>query len=260
VFARVRDLVHTYVASLSLAAGRRASALAFFPVSALAGDNVVRPSARTPWYDGPTLLSHLEALPSRPADDAAPARFAVQWVRRAGARGYAGRLGSGTLSVGDRVRVLPAGNETRVVAIDTLSGATETVGAGVSATLTLSDEVDVARGDVLVRAAEESSISDEVTVDLAWVAREPLRAGAPYLLKHGTRKVRAVVTAVEAIYEVESGAEKSGDSLALNELGRVRLRTSEPLVWDAYDSARESGRAILIAPVTAETLAVAVRT
>jgi sulfate adenylyltransferase subunit 1 len=197
--------------------------------------------------------------PRRP-DVEAGARFLVQWVRRGEARGYAGRVGAGAFALGDRVRVVASGVTSSIVRIETLGedGATR-AGAGTSATFTLADSVDVARGDTLVRADDPApSLTREVAVELAWLSREPLRVGAPYALKHGTRRVRAVVDRVEGVLDVASGEARPAEGLVMNDLGRVQLRTSEPLPWDRYDTARALGRAILIAPTTAETVGAAI--
>ncbi len=259
-FARIQELVNAYVASHAI--GRRrpfAVQLRFFPVSALDGDNVVHPSQRMPWFAGPPLLAHLESIPRLiPTEHAA--RFSVQWVRRVERnveRAYSGRLLSGQLAVGDAVKVV-GGQESRVKAVRTLEGDAAGLVAGQSATVTLTDDIDISRGDVLVHADDGATPVREVTLDVAWLGHDALSPGQELLLKHGAKKVRAVVSEIEALYDVESGQEGGAARLALNDLGRIRVRTSAPLLWDRYDALRDTGRAILIGKENADTVGAAI--
>ena len=270
-FVRAREWASDYASKSPLSVGRPRTALQFFPVSALSGDNVVRASTRMPWFDGPTLYAHLAELP--PTTRAVgEARFTVQWVQRprtggAGRRRYVGTLSSGTLRVGERMRIAASGLTSRVESLETLDDALddvrsasprEHVHAGQSVTLTLSDELDVSRGDVLLPEASKLEPTRDVELDLAWVGRESLSAGASLLLKHGAKKVRATVDAIVRIYDVESHVARPADTLRLNDFGRVRLRTSEPLAWAPYAQSREGGRAILISRGNADTVAAAI--
>jgi sulfate adenylyltransferase large subunit len=261
-FVRVRDEVTAYLETVTVP--RRAADATFIPLSALLGDNVVEPSRSTPWYDGPTLLSHLERLPTDTQRDDAPARFAVQYVIRPQSaeqpdfRGYAGRLSAGSLRVGEAVTVLPAGHVTRVVAIDGARGPLDVARAGESITLRLADDLDVSRGDAIVASTDPPPmVTRDLVADVAWMHATPSRVNTPYLLKHTTRDVRGFVEAIEARYDVANGAEnKAGsDALTLNELARVRIRTSDDLVVDAYGDLRTTGSFLLVDPTTGDTLA-----
>jgi len=262
-FVRAREWASEYAAKSLLTRGRPRTSLQFFPVSALSGDNVVRASTKMPWFDGPTLYAHLAEQKTLPRPESTEARFSVSWVRRpqqAGPnarRGYTGTLSSGTLRVGELVRVASSGVESRIEAIELLDGPSDRVSAGQSATITLADQLDISRGDVFL---PESSLltAREVTLDLAWVGREPLTTASSLLLKHGHKKVRVTVEEIVAAYDIESNEQRPASSLRLNDFGRVRVKTSEPLAWAPYADSREGGRAILISRGTADTVAAAI--
>ncbi|MFI5301272.1 MAG: sulfate adenylyltransferase subunit 1 [Polyangiales bacterium] len=261
-FARVRDEVTEYLARVSVP--RRAAEVAFIPVSALLGDNVVDASRAMPWYDGPTLLAHLERLPTDAQRDDAPARFAVQYVIRPQSaehpdyRGYAGRMSAGSLRVGESVTVLPAGHATRLVAIDGTHGPVDEACAGQSITLRLADELDVSRGDTIVASAgAPPRLTRELIADVAWLHATPSRLRTQYVLKHTTREMRGFLEAIEARYDVATGEEVTLDSnaLGLNDLARVRLRTSDDVAVDAYGELRTTGSFLLVDAVSGDTLA-----
>ncbi len=260
-FVRAREWASDYASKSPLSLGRPRASLSFFPVSALSGDNVVRAGTRMPWFDGPTLYAHLAELGAT-ARTTGEARFSVQWVRRPriakGGRGYVGVLSSGVLREGDHVKIAASGLSSRIESIETLDGPSEQVNAGHSATITLADEIDVSRGDVCLPEASALEPTREVELDLAWVGRETLAAGATLLLKHGAKKVRATVKTIVCAYDVESNVARPVDALRLNDFGRVRVVTSEPLAWAPYGESREGGRAILISRGTADTVAVAI--
>jgi sulfate adenylyltransferase large subunit len=261
VYARIRDDVTRYLADLPIPG--RAPSVAFFPISALHGDNVVDASSSMPWYDGPTLLHHLESVPTQGDAKGAPARFPVQWVirpqdeARPDYRGYAGRVASGRLRSGQRVRVYPSLTESRIASIETYDGARDEAAAGLSCVVHLEDDVSVARGDLLVPIeSEPPTLLEAFTADLAWVHAQPARAGERYLVKHGTREVRAIVESVEALLDVESGRAIPGPApLALNTLARARVRLFESLAVDAYSDLRETGSFLLVDPSSGATRA-----
>ncbi len=262
VFAGIRDELTAYLASIDLP--RRPAELAFIPVSALHGDNVVDASSAMPWYDGPTLLAHLERLPVDAERKGTPARFPVQYVIRPQSaehpdfRGYAGRVVSGTFRRGDAVRVLPAGLATTVESIETPDGAIEEAGAGSSVVLRLATDLDVGRGDWLVPdEAPLPRITRDVCADVAWVHKDESRIGVPYILKGVSREVRASIEGIDVRYDVTSGAEVSGDTgaLGLNDLARIRLRTSESIPIDSYADLRATGSFLLIDATTGDTVA-----
>ncbi|MEU9558338.1 sulfate adenylyltransferase subunit 1 [Streptomyces fumanus] len=214
------------------------------PVSALAGDNVVEPSARMDWYDGPTVLEHLETVPvaAGPAD--APARFPVQYVIRHGERRYyAGQVASGVLRVGDRVTVHPSGETSEIAGIDVLGTPAGAAHAPQSVSLRLTDQRDIARGDLITAGVDAPTLTQDVRAAVCHLADRPLTTGDRVLLRHGTRTVRAVVRDL-------GGA----DRLAANDLGRIVLRTAEPLPLDDYAVSRRTGAFLLIDPADGATL------
>jgi bifunctional enzyme CysN/CysC len=226
------------------------------PISALEGDNVVDPSGRTPWHDGPPLLEHLEAVEvarDRNLDDV---RFPVQWVIRDGdRRGYAGRVAGGVLARGDEVVVLPHGSRTRIATIDTPAGPVERAFPPMVATLVLEGDLDVARGDLVAAAADPPPVSRELEATVCWMVEAPARAGARYLLKHTTRRVRATLEEVTACVDIGTYEARPAGELGLNDIGRVRLRTSAPVVADPYAGNRTTGAFILIDERTHDTVA-----
>ncbi len=214
------------------------------PVSALAGDNVVERSAPMDWYTGPALLEFLESVPvgTDPAD--APARFPVQYVLRHGdVRHYAGQLVSGSLRVGDRVRVHPSGESTEVAALDVLGEDVPVVYAPQSVGVRLADQRDVSRGDMITAGGDAPTLTQDVRAAVCHLADRPLRVGDRVLLKHTTRTVKALVKDL-------GGA----SALAVNDLGRITLRTAEPLALDDYAVSRRTGAFILIDPADGATL------
>lgn len=233
--------------------------VAYIPISALVGDNVVDPSERMPWYAGQPLLKHLEAID--PADDRnlADLRFPVQLVIRSEGndyRGYAGQVASGVIKPGDRVRVLPSGVESTVAAVETLDGPMEEAFPPQSVTVRLEDDVDVSRGDVLVHATDEASVRRELVADVCWFSERPLRPGSRYLLKHLTHTAEAVVDGIDDVVDVETLERgPAPQELALNDIGRVRLRTRRPLLADPYARNRATGAFILIDSATHDTVA-----
>jgi sulfate adenylyltransferase subunit 1 len=232
----------------------------YLPLSALAGDNVVQASERTPWYGGPTLVELLEEAPAEQLDSDAPLRLPVQWVcRPAGSefRGYAGRIESGTLAVGDEVVVLPGGQRSRVTRIALGEVELESAVAGQSVMVSLADERDISRGDMLVRADEpQPALRREFTATVCWLAASPLAPARSYLLAHTTRSVKARVTGVDARLDVHTLAWRAdGDAARLNDIVRVRLKTQQPLVADGYRANRDTGSFILIDEATNDTVA-----
>ncbi len=230
------------------------------PISALLGDNVVHRSVNLPWYDGPALLEHLEGVEVSEAAALDGARFPVQYVIRDPAtdyRGYAGQVAGGVLRTGDEVTVLPGGRTTTVAAIDLFAGEIVAAPAGQSVTVRLADDVDVARGDLLVAGAPAGLPvpTRELDAEVCWMADAPLRAGSRYALKHTTSTVRAVVDAVGDRLDVATLEPIEGSAeLALNDIGRVALRVSRPLAVDPYAINRATGAFILVDEATNETV------
>src|SRR3954454_14509606 len=192
------------------------------PISALRGDNVVERSERTRWYDGPPLLELLEAVEVDRDRNLEDVRFPVQWtVRGADYRGYAGRVAGGVLSVGDEVLVLPNGESSRIARIDTPSGPVTEAVPPMVATLVLEDQLDVGRGDVVVSPASAPEVARELEATVCWMVEAPARAGARYLLKHTTRRVRANIASISARVDIDSFAAQPASELGLNDIGRI---------------------------------------
>jgi sulfate adenylyltransferase subunit 1 len=258
VFEVIAQEFSTHAAALGYPVG---SVLAI-PVSALVGDNVVDRSERTPWYAGPTLLEHLETVPVEPDPHHAAFRFPVQYVIRPRTpefpdyRGYAGQVTSGTITPGDEVVVLPAGLRTTVARIDTPDGPLAEAAAGRSVTLVLADDLDIARGDLIAAAGDPPRLTDELDATLAWLADKPLRSGARVLVKHGSRTVPAMVTALRSRFDEQRlSTVDSPETLSLNEIGQVQLRLADPLPIDDYAVNRRTGAFIVIDQSDGGTLA-----
>jgi sulfate adenylyltransferase large subunit len=230
-------------------------AISYIPMSALNGDNVVERSQLMPWYQGPVLLDLLEQVEvAYDHPDERPARFPVQWVIRPATgplandyRGYAGQLASGALRRGDEVAVLPGGERTRIAAIDTYEGELEEAMAPMSLTLRLEDELDISRGELICHPDEAPVVARELEADICWMTDDLLRPGSRYLLKQTSRSATAVIDAIEDLVDVHTLERVSApQELGLNDIGRVHLRTSVPLVFDPYTSNRRTGSFILI--------------
>ncbi len=227
------------------------------PVSALDGDNVVTPSARTPWYSGPTLLRYLETVPVDAGSGHGPLRFPVQYVIRIpDYRGYAGQIATGTVAVGDEVVVLPSQRRSRVTGIETMDGPLPAAGAGRSVTLLLADDIDITRGDMLVAADGLPVLADSFEATLCWLGDRPLSPGDRVQVKHGARTVTGLVTDLLSRFDEQSLSHlENPDFLSLNEIGRVRLRVAEPLPTDSYQDSRPTGSFVVIDPADGGTLA-----
>jgi sulfate adenylyltransferase subunit 1 len=246
-------------AGLARSLGFADEAVVTIPVSALIGDNVVERSPHTPWYEGPTLLGHLETVPVTGPEVAAPFRMPVQYVIREPSRdyrGYAGQIAAGTVAPGDEVVVLPGGARTTVAGVDTADGPLDAAGAGRSVTVLLADDIDISRGDLLAAADAPPRVTSELDATLCWLADKPLRPGARLLLKHGTRTTQAIVGALGERLDTDSVSYVDApDQLRINDIARVSLRTADPLPVDDYVEDRATGSFLLIDPPTGNTLA-----
>ena len=235
------------------------------PVSALDGTNVVERGENTPWYAGPTLLELLETLPSGGNPQAELLRFPVQVVLRPqGAarderfrdyRGYAGQIASGVVRVGDPVVVLPSGKHTTIEGIDTADGELAQAFAPQSVTLRLSDEIDIARGDVIAAAVDAPEVTQDLTGTLAWLAERPLIPGQRVLVKHGTSVVQAAVRDVIGRLNLDTTELEPTERLELNDIGRVTLRLAAPIAAEEYLVSRRMGAFLVIDPTDGYTLA-----
>jgi len=231
------------------------------PVAALTGDNVVERSTRMDWYSGRSLLDFLERI--EPAlDPDLPARFPVQIVIRPRTvehpdyRGYAGRVEAGVLRRGDAVRVLPSGRISTVAAIDTPNGQLEFAPAGRSVTIRLSDDVDVARGDlIVVDGAPAPLVTRELRATVCWLTDRPLRSGDRFRIRHTTRDVQAIVDAIESRLDITTLASAPATELTLNDIGTIRIRLAEPIVVDPYEINRSTGAFLLVEETSGATMA-----
>ena len=230
----------------------------YIPLSAFKGDNIAAPSTNTPWYDGPTLLEFLETVE---IDDTrmqqAPFRLPVQWVNRPNLdfRGFAGTITSGVIKPGDRIRVQPSGHESTVARIVTYSGDLPLAVAGQSVTLTLNDEIDISRGDVLSIADAPAETADQFESTVVWMHEEALLPGRPYLLKIGTQTVTASVTDIKYQVNVNTLEHTAAKQLELNGIGVCNLSLDRAIAFDAYQANKDTGGFILIDRLSNTTVA-----
>jgi bifunctional enzyme CysN/CysC len=229
----------------------------FFPVSALVGDNVVTDSDNTPWYDGPNVLTYLETVPvyaDRNFDDL---RYPVQYVIRPDLdyRGFAGEVASGVIAKGDEVVALPSGKTSKVKAIDTYDGELEEAFAGQSVTIRLEDEIDISRGDMIVRAGKLPRVTRQFDAHIVWMHERPLDTEKAYLVKHTTQTVRAQIDKIHFEVDMDTLEEKPASGIGLNDIAKVRLRCHRALYVDDYQRNRETGAFIVIDTLTNNTVA-----
>ncbi|HEY6444582.1 MAG TPA: sulfate adenylyltransferase subunit CysN [Candidatus Acidoferrales bacterium] len=227
------------------------------PVSALEGDNVVRRSKRMPWFEGPALLEHLESLPAGADPGSGPLRFPVQYVIRPDAsfRGFAGQVVSGEIRPGASVMALPSGVKTRVQSIVSFEEELESAGPGSAVTITLEDEIDISRGDMLVAEDQRPAVGTEFQATLVWMHSEPLDPHKIYVLKHTTKTVRARVNQIRYRVDINTLQHVPATKLELNEIGAVDVKTTLPLFFDPYQANRTTGSFILIDPLHNATVA-----
>lgn len=227
------------------------------PMSARHGDNVSKPSPRTPWHHGPTLLGHIETLVVADAGASLPLRFPVQWVNRPNLdfRGFAGTVASGKVRPGDKLRVAGSGRLVEVARIVTADGDLAQARAGDAVTLTLTEEVDIARGDLLSAADDPPQVADQFAAHLIWMSEDKLLPGRSYLMKIGTKLVPASVTDIKHRVDVGTQAQIAAKTLALNEIGFCNLAAGAPVAFDAYADNAGTGAFILIDRATNATAA-----
>jgi sulfate adenylyltransferase large subunit len=255
VFYRILDEMTDWAARLQI------PDITFIPISALHGDNVVERSWAMPWYGGAPLLYHLEHVVIAPDRNLADVRFPVQWVIRPMTdthhdyRGYAGQVAGGVLRAGGDVVVLPSGRRTRIATIDSFDGQLDAAFPTMSVALRFADELDISRGDMIVEAEDQPQCARELEAIVCWMSEQPLRARSRYVIKHTTRTARAVVEELQHRIDVNTLGHMPSEQLVLNEIGRVRLRCSSPLMVDPYARNRTTGSFILIDEVSNETVA-----
>ena len=226
------------------------------PISARFGDNVIAPSAHTPWYKGPMLLAHLESVDVDTALADKPFRLPVQWVNRPNLdfRGFAGTLAGGRIRTGDPVAVARSGRSSTVARIVAMGGDLPEAVAGDSVTLTLADEIDISRGDVLCAPGARPEVSDQFAAHLLWVAEEEMLPGRQNLIKIGTKTVPAQITELKHKVDINNLSHTAAKTLHLNEVGYVNLSTAEPIAFDAYRDNRDTGGFIMIDRFTNATV------
>lgn len=237
----------------------------FIPLSALHGDNVVEPSPHTPWFEGPTLLRHLETVHIASDWNLSALRFPVQWVNRPNNptdptlhdfRGISGQIAGGIVKVGQRIMVLPNGLKSTVKEIWTLDGSLPEAFCPQSVTLVLEHDLDVSRGDMVVGLEFLPGASAELHARVCWMHPRPLQRGKKYFLKHTTQTVQAAVTSLESRINIRTfDPEPAPAELAMNDIGEIKLRTARPLIFDGYSTNRLTGAFILIEPGTNATVA-----
>ncbi|HEY2073675.1 MAG TPA: sulfate adenylyltransferase subunit CysN, partial [Gaiellaceae bacterium] len=250
-FAEIERDYREFAAQLGL------EEITLIPMSALRGDNVVDASDAMPWYGGPTLMEYLEAVEvdqERMQD--APFRMPVQWVNRPSSdfRGFTGTIAGGSVQPGDAVVVLPRGQETTVARIATFDGDLERAVAGQAVTLTLADEIDVSRGDVVSPVDAPAQVGDQFEATVVWMAEEPLLRGRTYLMRVGTKTVADTVAPIKYKLDVDTLDRIAANELDLNAIGVVNLELSEPIAFDPYAENRDTGGFILIDRITNATV------
>ena len=255
MFNRIREEFEQFASRLDL------QDVTFLPISALAGDNCVTRSTKMDWYEGPTLLHHLENVYTASDDNRIDTRFPVQFVIRPQRadfpdyRGYAGRVAGGVLRVGDEVMVLPSGLTSTITGIDSPTGPLEEATPGQAVTVLLADDLSITRGDMICRPNNRPRASQELEAMLCWMDdTAPLQPGKIYTIKHTTKVARTKITEVLYRLNISTLSRETGvNQLAMNEIGRVTLHTTAPLMFDDYHQNRTTGCFIIVDEATGQT-------
>lgn len=247
------EAIKNEIEQLSQKSGYTGQNLTFIPISALNGDNVVTPSANINWYKGETLLEHLEKTDAQDVFEKGKARLPVQSVIRPKTekfhdfRGYAGKLYGDDLSVGENITVLPSMTQTKVKEIHFFDQTYDKAERGSSITVTLEDDVNVSRGDMLVKSNELPTIAKELNATICWMDKQPLSVSGKYLIQHGTNIVTGKVGRIDAVLETDYSGERTNvDQLQINEIGTVALKFNKPILFDSYAENKSNGAFILI--------------
>jgi sulfate adenylyltransferase subunit 1 len=236
----------------AMAAKLNLSEVTYIPVSALKGDNIVYKSDRIHWYKGKSLLDHLETVPVAVDDSTDHARMPVQWIIRPQTdelhdyRGYAGRVLSGSFKVNDKITVLPSGFNSSISKIEFFDREPAEASAGMSVTLHLKDEIDISRGDILVNAGAHPQLSQLIEADLCWMDTKPMDTSLMYLVQHNSKTTRCKIQDVLYKVNINTLEQVGADSFSLNDIGRIVLKTAEPLAFDLYQDNKANGGAIII--------------
>jgi len=250
VFDRIEGDYRTFAHQIGL------EDITAIPLSALKGDNVTAPSANTPWYHGPALMEYLETVPVDDEIQRAPFRMPVQWVNRPNLdfRGFSGRVAGGVVRPGDRIRVLPSGTESTVTRIVTLDGDLEEAVSGQSITITLADEIDISRGDMIAPAVSPPAVADQFEATIVWMHEEEMLPGRRYLLKIGAKTVGVTMVTPKYKVNVNTLEHLAAKTLELNEIGVCNLNLDQRIAFDPYRENRETGGFILIDRLTNNTV------
>jgi sulfate adenylyltransferase subunit 1 len=233
----------------------------FIPISALNGDNVVEPMENMPWYKGNTLLSTLENVDISKDSDFKQARFPVQWVIRPQSneyhdfRGYAGRVEGGVFKVGDEVMALPAGLKSKIKSIELMDKKFEEAYPPMSVTITLEDEIDISRGDMIVKSSDMPTNSQEIELMICWLNEKKLQVGGKYIVKHTTKESKCVIREIVHKININNLQTIEGDhTVGLNDIAKIKIKTASPLFSDSYTLNRATGSLIIIDEFSNETL------
>ncbi|TDC81440.1 sulfate adenylyltransferase subunit CysN [Micromonospora sp. KC606] len=256
VYERIADEFTAFAAKLDV------PDLTVVPISALRGDNIVARSEHMPWYEGPSLLHHLERVHIASDRNLVDVRFPVQYVIRPQSttvtdyRGYAGQVASGVLKPGDEVMVLPSGFTSRIASVETADGPVDEAFPPMSVTVRLADEIDISRGDMICRPNNAPAVSQDIEAMVCWMDEtRPLQVGGKYAIKHTTRSARAIVRALHYRLDINTlHRDDAAGELKLNEIGRIRLRTTVPLLADEYRRNRTTGGFVIIDETTNRTV------
>ena len=246
IYNRIKEDYSQMAQQLSL------NSVTYIPISALDGDNIVDRSDNLPWFDGKTLLDHLETVELENTVNLDKARFPVQYVIRPQSeeyhdyRGYAGKITSGIYKVGDAVTVLPAGTESKISAIEVGQAEVQEAFAPQSVVLHLQDNVDISRGDLIVKSDDLPKLEQELEVLVCWMGEKPLKAGAKYLIQNNTTQVKAVIRSIEYKLDVNTLEKQEVEQVSLNEIVKLKLKTAKPLAYDAYKELSSNGGIIFI--------------
>ncbi|AHE65659.1 sulfate adenylyltransferase subunit CysN [Legionella oakridgensis] len=251
IYAQITDEYQAFAQKLGI------TTIQAIPVSALKGDNIIQPSMHTPWYQGPTLMQHLEDVAIETTYEDFPFRMAVQWINRPNLdfRGFTGRISSGTVCPGDRIKLLPSGKETEIARIVTYDGDLDKAFPGQSVTFTLNDEVDVSRGDVFAAASAPCEIADQFETKLLWMDEQPMIAGRQYLLKTGTKTALCTPSKPKFRLDINTMEHLAAKELTLNEIGCCDIALDRPIAFEPYEINRELGGFILIDRMSNATVA-----
>ncbi len=254
-FEKIRQQIEGFSTKLDVVDVR------FIPISALKGDNVVTRSKKTDWYQGPTLMYLLETIHISSDHNHIDCRFPVQYVIRPQSteyhdyRGYAGRIAGGVYKVGDKVMALPSGLTTTIQAIDTCNGSLREAFAPMAVTIRLADDIDISRGDMIVRENNVPEVGQDLEIMVCWLNEKPLQPKGKYAIKHTTKEARCVVKDIKYKLNINTLHRNEQDlNIGLNDIGRISIRTTQPLFYDSYRKNRNTGSLILVDEGTNETV------